>query len=147
MGENLKDIKQTAGNAVEIVRQLSSPEFQASLDKIKLTSNNAKEIMELLREPALVKNIENIRMTAEAFQSVSSKFENIFSNNMLSSPSNNELFVETIKSISEMVTSMRQLIDELRFTVGHSKTSGLVRDVNETIQNASDAYADIKRKP
>ena len=165
MGENLKNIKGTAADAVEIVRHLSSSEFQASLDKIKHTSNNAKEIMELLREPALVKNLENIRLTAEAFQIVSSKFESsiielkkteIFddfkktlkvSNNMLSSSSYNELFVEAIKSISEMVTSMRQLIDELRFTVVHSKTSGLVRDVNETLQNASDAYTDIKRKP
>jgi 5'(3')-deoxyribonucleotidase len=165
MGENLKNIKGTTADAVEIVRHLSSPEFQASLDKIKHTSNNAKEIMELLREPALVKNLENIRLTAEAFQSVSSKFESsiielkkteIFddfkktlkvSNNMLSSSSYNELFVEAIKSISEMVTSMRQLIDELRFTVVHSKTSGFVRDVNETLQTASDAYTDIKRKP
>jgi flagellar basal body rod protein FlgF len=164
MGENLKDIKETAANVAQILRHVSSPELQASLDKIKHTSNDTKEIMELLREPRIVKNLENIRLTAEAFQSVSSKFESsiielknteIFddikktlkiSNNKLSSSSYNESLVEAIKSISEMVTSMRQLIDELRLTVAHSKTSGLVNAVNHTLQNVSDAYTDINTK-
>lgn len=164
MGENLKDIKETAANVAQILRHVSSPELQASLDKIKHTSNDTKEIMELLREPGIVKNLENIRLTAEAFQSVSSKFESsiielknteIFddikktlkiSNNKLSSSSYNESLVEAIKSISEMVTSMRQLIDELRLTVAHSKTSGLVNAVNHTLQNVSDAYTDINTK-
>ena len=164
MGENLKDIKETADNVVRILRHVSSPELQASLDKIEHTSTEAREIMELLRDPGIVKNIENIRLTAEAFQSVSTKFESsiielkkteIFddikkalkiSNNKLSSFPYNESILEAIKSISEMVTSMRQLIDELRLTVAYSKTSGFANVVNHTLQNVSDAYTDINRK-
>ena len=164
MGENLKDVKQTTDNVVQILRHVSSPELQASLDKRERTSTEAKEIMELLRDPGIVKNIENIRLTAEAFQSVSTKFESsiielkkteIFddikktlkiSNSKLSSSSYNESIVEAIKSISEMVASMRQLIDELRLTVAHSKTSGFANVVNHTLQNVSDAYTDINRK-
>ena len=164
MGENLKDIKETADNVVQILKHVSSPELQASLDKIEHTSTEAREIMELLRDPGIVKNIENIRLTAEAFQSVSTKFESsiielkkteIFddikktlksSSNKLSSSSYNESILEAIKSISEMVASIRQLIEELRLTVVHSKTSGFANVVNHTLQNVSDAYTDINSK-
>jgi hypothetical protein len=35
MAEKLKDIKETASDAVEIIRELGSPDVQKSLEKIK----------------------------------------------------------------------------------------------------------------
>ena len=50
------DIKETASDAVEIMRQIGTPEVQESFDKIRETATIAKEIMEALKTPEIVKN-------------------------------------------------------------------------------------------
>ena len=77
MAEKLKDIKETASDAVEIIRELGSPDVQKSLEKIRDTAKVGSEIIKSLKEPAMVTNIENIRKTTESFEKTSARIERV----------------------------------------------------------------------
>src|SRR3989337_2545717 len=72
----LHDIKETASDAVEIMRQIGTPGVQESLDKVRQTATIAKEIMEALKTPEIVKNIENIRLISENINEAFTKMQN-----------------------------------------------------------------------
>jgi hypothetical protein len=162
MGERLNDIKQTTADALQIIKELRSPELQGSLEKVRLMSSNAKEIMELLSDPNMVKNIENIRLTAEAFHSMSLKIENIVlevkkigmieqARDVIKSPSSvlsssNTMLTDIIKAITEMPQSLRELVDELKLTISGSRKFGVIKIANETLQNTSNAYENIREE-
>ena len=53
-------------------------------------------------------------------------------------------------SFKEMLQSVKDLIDELKVTVVESKRSGTLRNIGETVKEASDSYIAITksaRKP
>ena len=75
MSDKLKDIKNTASDAVEIIRELGTPEVQDSLEKIRETAKIAKEVMDSLKDPAMVANIENVRKTVESFEKLSVRMD------------------------------------------------------------------------
>src|SRR5829696_4322084 len=77
MAEKLKDIKETASDAVEIIRELGSPDVQKSLEKMRDTAKVGSEIIKSLKEPAMVTNIENIRKTTESFEKASARIERV----------------------------------------------------------------------
>lgn len=161
MGEKLKDIKETTSDAVEIIRELGTPQVQQSLDKIRETAKIAQGIIESIKDPQIIKNIENIRLTAEAMDDASMKMENMVLEikqsgiidetkeaiksvrNTVNSVDNNQNLLEMITDIREMLKSISGLLDELKITVAYSKKSGTIHNVKELVHEASSIYSDI----
>lgn len=161
----LHDIKETASDAVEIMRQIGTPGVQESMDKVRETATIAKEIMEALKTPEIVKNIENIRLISENMNEASTKMQNTMK--QLKETGVIDEAKELIKStkskintfgvggegsisgqdlrdvttaVKEMLVSIRGLVDELKITVASSKTSGTIRNIQETIKEAAEIY-------
>jgi len=166
----LRDIKETASDAVEIMRQIGTPGVQESMDKVRDTATIAKEIMEALKTPEIVKNIENIRLISENLNEASTKMQNTmkelketgvieeareliksakgkinsFGDGGEGSISGQDLR-DVTTSIREMLVSIKGLMDELKITVASSKKSETIRNIEETIKEASDTYKEIVR--
>ena len=71
----LHDIKETASDAVAIMRELGTPGVQESFEVIRETAKIAKEIMETMRTPEWQQNIENFRLISENMNSVSARMD------------------------------------------------------------------------
>jgi hypothetical protein len=71
----LHDIKETASDAVAIMRELGTPGVQESFEVIREVAKIAKEIMETMRTPEWQQNIENIRLISENMNSVSARMD------------------------------------------------------------------------
>ena len=164
----LHDIKETASDAVEIMRQIGTPGVQESLDKVRATATIAKEIMESLKSPEIVKNIENIRMISENMKEASTKMQDTMK--QLKETGVIDEAKELIKStkskidafgggegsisgqdlrdvttaVKDMLESIKGLVDELKMTVGSSKKSGTIRNIEETVKEASDIYKTVR---
>jgi hypothetical protein len=162
MTERLKDIKETASDAVEIIRELGSPDVQASLEKIRDTAKVGSEIIKSLKDPAMVTNIENIRKTAESFENTSARIERVTmelknsgvldetretiksAKNTISSVGDSKNMGETMDAIKEMLRSISALVDELKLTVIGSKESGTIHNIEETIRETRSAFTEHK---
>lgn len=165
----LHDIKETASDAVEIMRQIGTPGVQESMDKVRQTATVAKEIMESLKSPEMVKNIENIRLISENMNEASTKMQNTM--NQLKETGVIDEAKELIKSakgkidsfggsgegsitgqdlrdvttaVKDMLESIKGLVDELKVTVASSKKSGTIHNVEETVKEASSIYNTIR---
>lgn len=165
----LHDIKETASDAVEILRQIGTPGVQESMDKVRQTATIAKEIMESLKSPEMVKNIENIRLISENMNEASTKMQNTMK--QLKETGIIDEAEELIKSakgkinafggsgeggisgqdlrdvttaVREMLESIRGLADELKITVASSKKSGTISNIAEAVKEASDTYNTVK---
>jgi hypothetical protein len=71
----LHDIKETASDAVAIMRELGTPGVQESFEVIKEVAVIAKDIMETMKSPEWQQNIENIRIISENMNSVSARMD------------------------------------------------------------------------
>ena len=160
MAEKLKDIKETASDAVEIIRELGSPDVQESLEKIREVAKTAREIIESLKDPAMVANIENMRKTVESVDSTSARLEKITmemkssgvldearetiksAKTTISSVGDSKNMGETMDAIKEMLRSVSGLIDELKLTVASSKKSGVIADAEEAIRETRSALSE-----
>jgi hypothetical protein len=71
----LHDIKETASDAVAIMRELGTPGVQESFEVIREVAKIAKEIMETMRTPEWQQNLENIRLISENMNSVSARMD------------------------------------------------------------------------
>jgi hypothetical protein len=164
----LHDIKETASDAVEILRQIGTPGVQESMDKVRQTATIAKEIMESLKSPEMVKNIENIRMISENMNEASTKMKdtmkqlketgvideakeliksakgkiNSFGGSGEGGISGQDLR-DVTKAVKEMLEAIRGLADELKITVASSKKSGTIHNIEEAVKEASDTYKTI----
>lgn len=74
-GGKLHDIKETASDAVEIMRELGTPGVRESFDIIKETAVIAKEIMETMKTPEWQQNMQNIRIISENMNSASARMD------------------------------------------------------------------------
>jgi hypothetical protein len=74
-GGKLHDIKETASDAVEIMRELATPGVRESFDEIKEIAVIAKEIMETMKTPEWQQNMENIRIISENVNSASARMD------------------------------------------------------------------------
>jgi hypothetical protein len=74
-GGKLHDIKETASDAVEIMRELATPGVRESFDEIKEIAVIAKEIMETMKTPEWQQNMENIRIISENINSASTRMD------------------------------------------------------------------------
>jgi hypothetical protein len=71
----LHNIKETASDAVAIMRELGTPGVQESFEVIREITVIAKEIMETMKTPEWQQNMENIRLISENFNSVSARMD------------------------------------------------------------------------
>ncbi len=71
----LHDIKETASDAVAIMRELGTPGVQESFEVIREIANIAKEITETMRTPEWQQNMENIRLISENMNTVSARMD------------------------------------------------------------------------
>ena len=162
MAEKLKDIKKTTSDAVEIIRELGSPDVQESLEKIRDTAKVGSEIIKSLKEPAMVTNIENIRKTTESFEKTSARIERVTlelknsgvldearetiksAKNTINSVGDNKNIGETMDALKEMLRSISALVDELKLTVVESKGSGTIHNIKEAIRETRSAFTEHK---
>ena len=136
-------------------------EVQESLGKILETTKAAKEIVDALKEPEFVKNIENIRLTTESMQDASIKIENTIremkqtgvleqareairtANNVLDSFSANKDFGEMNEILKATLSSIRDLVDELKLIAVSSKKTGTLNNAAAIMKESSDMYRNI----
>jgi hypothetical protein len=156
MSSKLREIKETASDAVEVVKEIGTPEFRDSLDKVRQTTAEAKEIITLLQTPEMQQNIGNICSTAEAFQSAASSMERIveqfkgsgLGENFKHTSDMMKDVIDTIRmlqsnkesmaELNETIRSLRELFDEIRTAISDSKRAGMVRDLKETARDISE---------
>ena len=74
-GGKLHDIKETASDAVAIMRELGTPGVQETFEVIREITVTAKEIMETLKTPEWQQNIENFRLISENMNSLSARMD------------------------------------------------------------------------
>src|ERR687897_852300 len=162
MAEKLKDMKKTTSDAVEIIRELGSPDVQKSLEKIRDTAKVGSEIIKSLKEPTMVTNIENIRKTTESIEKSSARIERVTmelknsgvldetretiksAKYTISSVGDSKNLVETMDALKEMLRSISGLVDELKLTVVESKQSGTIHNIEETIRETRSAFMEHK---
>jgi translation initiation factor 2B subunit (eIF-2B alpha/beta/delta family) len=160
MAEKLKDMKKTTSDAVEIIRELGSPDVQKSLEKIRDTAKVGSEIIKSLKEPTMVTNIENIRKTTESIEKSSARIERVTmelknsgvldetretiksAKYTISSVGNSKNLGETMDALKEMLRSISVLVDELKLTVVESKQSGTIHNIEETIRETRSAFTE-----
>lgn len=157
MTSKLGDIKQTASDSVEILRQLGTPRVQETLDKVGKMTITVKEIMQSMESPHWVQNIENIRKITEEMNNASTKMENTIrsvketgvfesAKDMMDSAKKTidafningekgQEMKEMGSTFKEMINSIKLLIDELRAGVVESRT-----DVQQAVKEVKDAY-------
>ena len=160
MAEKLKDMKKTTSDAVEIIKELGSPDVQKSLEKIRDTAKVGSEIIKSLKEPTMVTNIENIRKTTESIEKSSARIERVTmelknsgvldetretiksANYTISSVGDSKNLGETMDALKEMLRSISALVDELKLTVVESKQSGTIHNIEETIRETRSAFTE-----
>lgn len=166
-GGKLKDIRDTASDAVEILRELGTPGVQESLDKAKEIAIVAKEIMETMKTPEWRQNLENIQLISQNMNNASTKLGDAMKGLQESGviedaqqlmktakakldyigegAKGSEDLRELSTSFKEMLQSIKGLIDELKLVAVESKRSGTLHNVEQTIREASDAYRTVKK--
>lgn len=160
MSEKLRDIKETASDAVAILRELGSPEVQGSLEKIRDTASTARELLEAFRQPEIVRNIENLRMMMESLDSAGRRIEGTAARlqesgimdeargairsvrvAMDSMGGDGSGMGEMLEAAREMLRSISGLAEELKLTVSSSKKSGTIRNAEEAVREAKDIFS------
>ena len=161
----IRDIKETASDAAEIMRQIGNPGVLESLNKVKDTAKIVNEIIKGLSTPEMVRNMENFRLISENLNEASTKMENTvnqlketgvmdevsdlvksakgkinsFADNGIDSINGQDLRDVSVAS-KEMLLSIKDLVNEITVTVASSQKYGTIRNVKETIKEASDIY-------
>ncbi|MGA0297076.1 MAG: hypothetical protein ACO3K2_07080 [Nitrosopumilaceae archaeon] len=161
----IRDIKETASDAVEIMRHIGTPGVIESLTKVKETAKVVNEIIQNLNSPEMVKNIENFRLISENMDQASTKMEKTvnqlrdtgmieemtevikFAKGKIDSPNGkgiNTIMGQDLREVSvaskEMLLSIKDLVNEITVTVGSSKKAVFVGNVKETIRDSHDIY-------
>ncbi len=106
-GGKLHDIKETASDAVEIMRELATPGVRESFDIIKEIAEIAKEITETMKTPEWQQNMENIRIISENINSTSARMD------------------RTTKELKEtgIIDDSKNLINAIKSKIGSSSSS------------------------
>jgi uncharacterized protein YjgD (DUF1641 family) len=162
MSEKLKDIKETASDAVEIIRELGSPDVQESLEKIRDVAKAARDIIESIKSPDMVANIENVRKTVESIENTSARMEKITTElknsgildqatetirsakSTISSMGDPKNMGETIDAIKDMLRSISNLVDEIKVTITSSRKDGVIHDAEEAVRETRSAFSEHK---
>jgi len=169
----ISDIKDTASDTVEILRQLGTPGVQETLDKARTMTITVKEIMETMKSAEWVQNLENIRKMMDDMNSSSLAMQNTVRELkesgvldearmfMQSAKKTMDSFGggdggqasgtkqdihEVVVSFREMIDSFKLLTDELKAVAVESKRpGGTVNELEQTVRDVSSAYRTVKR--
>lgn len=166
-GNKLHDIKETASDAVEIIRLVGTPGVIESLNNVKETATKVNEIIQSLKTPEIVQNIENFRLISQNMNEAASKMQNTMqqlketgvidkASELITSvkgkidsfgDNQNSINGQDLRDVSvatkEMFVSIKELINELTETLASSKKSGTIHNVQETMKGASDIYKTV----
>jgi uncharacterized protein YoxC len=156
----LSSIRETASDAVEIVRQLGTPGVRESLDTAKEITNTVKEILEIMRTPEWVRNIENISKVVDKMPDMSGKSgdggfgdvkglvqstKKVMDDLSKDGRIKGQDLAELAATFKEMLQSFKALADELTAVAAESNRSGSIRDAKETASSLSSAYRSARR--
>jgi hypothetical protein len=170
-GGKISDIKDTASDTVEILRQLGTPGVQETLDKARTMTITVKEIMETMKSAEWVQNLENIRKMMDDMNSSSLAMQNTIrelresgvldeaKGFMQSAKRTMDSFGgdgqgtgakqdmhEVMVSFREMIDSFRMLTDEIKAVAVESKRpEGTLHELEQTVRDASSAYRTVER--
>ena len=159
----LKDIKDTASSAAEIMRQIGTPGVLESLKNVRDTTAKVSEIIQGLQSPEMVKNIENFLLISENINSASTKIQNSvyhlkesglinessdliksINSKFISGGDENNLSGNDLQKMSiatkEMFISIKDLMNELTKTVVSAKSSDIFLNTQESIKDISDIH-------
>ncbi len=149
------------------MHQIRTSGVQESLDKVKNTVTIVNGIMQGLSTPEMVKNIENFRLISENMNQASTKMQNTMQQlketgvidegaELIKSAKgkinsfgdgegsiNGQDLHDVTTATKEMMESIKELVTELTVTAASSKKSTTIRNVKETINEASDIYKTI----
>lgn|SRR5574341_175822 len=155
-GGKLSDIKETASDAAEIIRQLGTPGVRESLDKAKEITNTLKEIMEIMRTPEWVGNIENISKMVEKMPDLSAILGNGALGDVKGLVQSTKKVMDNLGkeeggikgrdlqelsiAFKEMLQSFKVLADELAAAAAESHQSGSLRNTKDAAASLSSAY-------
>src|SRR5215217_3362123 len=136
MADKLKDMKKTTSDAVEIIRELGSPDVQNSLEKIRKTTESFEKTSARIERVTM--ELKNSGVLDEARETIKS------AKNTISSVGDSKNIGETMDALKEMLRSISALIDELKLTVVESKGSGTIHNIEETIRETRSAFTEHK---
>src|SRR5215217_5062829 len=136
MADKLKDMKKTTSDAVEIIRELGSPDVQNSLEKIRNTTESFEKTSARIERVTM--ELKNSGVLDEARETIKS------AKNTISSVGDSKNIGETMDALKEMLRSISALIDELKLTVVESKGSGTIHNIEETIRETRSAFTEHK---
>ncbi len=149
------------------MHQIRISGVQESLNKVKDTATIVNGIMQGLSTPEMVKNIENFRLISENMNQASTKMQNTMQQlketgvidegaELIKSAKgkinsfgdgegniNGQDLHDVTTATKEMMESIKELVIELTVTTASSKKSTTIRNVKETINEASDIYKTI----
>lgn len=155
MGGKLRDIREAASSAVEIIHEMGTPEVRDSLDKAKETTREVREIIEALSTPAMVKNIENLQQMALTMQDAAARMEStvkelketgIFDEVKKTSEAARRTMDSLggmgsdgeMKELSkETLLAVKQLVEELKLAVADSRRAGVIKNAGEAAKEIS----------
>jgi len=163
----LSEIRETASDAVVIMRQIGTPGVLESLTNVRETTSKVNQIIQGLQTPEMIKNIENFRIISENINETATKIQNIThdlketgvfdkttglidsAKKQIDSFGNGENGISgqnihnVITSTQEMFVSIKDLVNEITKTISSSKQSDTITNVQETIKEASDIYKTV----
>jgi hypothetical protein len=166
----LHDIKETASDAVEILREIGTPGVQETFDKIREVAIIGRDIMQIMKEPEWQKNIENMRLISQNFNEASERMDRTMKEiretgvieeakglmtsaremmGSFKSSDGQSIGMQDIQavavSLKEMFESMKGLSDEIRLTIGESKRQGgTIRNLQETSSEIRKGYQTLR---
>jgi len=157
----LQEIRATASDAAEIMRQIGTPGVLESLNHVKETASQINGIIHVLKTPEMVRNIENFRQISENLNDTASKIQETVQQlqdtgvidktsdlivtakgkiDSFGSDSEDNLCAQDLRNVTlatkEMFVSIKELMNELTITVASSKTN-TVGNIKDTIKEIS----------
>jgi hypothetical protein len=172
-GGKLHDIKETASDAVEILREIGTPGVQETLDKVREVAIIGRDIMQIMKEPEWQQNLENMRLISQNFNQASERMDRT-AKELKESGIIEEAkgFITTAKAkiesfdtsgngqgmgikdiqavavaIKELLESVKSLTDEIKATIVESKRpGGTLQNVREASRDVHEAYETISGK-
>jgi len=173
VGGKLNDIKETASDAVEIMREIGTPGVQETFDKIREIAIIGKEIMEVMQTPEWQRNLENIRLISQNFNQASERMERTAKElKETGIIDDTKELVKVVKekigsfgggddvkggqnitgqdlreltvAVKEMFESIKDLSREVKDTIAESRRSGTIQNIKQTESAIRDTFSDLR---
>jgi hypothetical protein len=174
-GGKLSDIKATASDAVEILREIGTPGVQETFDEIREIAIIAKDVMALMQSPGWQENLENIRLISENFNQASERMERTTreiketgiiddakglvqtarekidsfggnGNGEGTKGISSQDLREISVTVKEMFQSIGDLSKEVKAAIADSKNSGTIRNLGETANEVNETYETLQSR-